>query len=251
MTYLRTILGWVLIVGAIALPVFAQDATQEYATESRLLEADLERYIEARQREAEAISRVRDLARQVDDALADPNAPVTELRTLESSFAAGRETAFDRLQETAKARLRMYDRMDRLALLAQQLEERSPEPVAAEGSGPDGRWKFSLEALGIYALVDLQFTVSGFDRSFVVSGPYRTSNGHQGTVAGTFSSNRLTLDVVDSRRGKVAVLDGVVSAQGRLQGTWQAVTTGLGGDRPQGGAWSGHRVASASEATFD
>jgi len=251
MRYLHLFLWLALIAGPSAAPAYAQGAAQEYATEARLLEADLDRYLEARQRESEAINRVRDLARQVDDALADPNAPVSELRTLEASFAAGRESAFARLQDTSAARLRMYDRMDRLARLAQQMEKQTPAPVAAEDAGPDGPWQFNFESLGIYALVDMEFTVSGFDRSFVVSGPYRTSNGHQGTVQGTFSSNRFTLEVLDSRRGKVAVLDGAVSGQGRLQGTWQAVITGLGGDRPQGGAWSGHRVASASEVSFD
>lgn len=251
MRYLCAVFWLALLVGPIVAPAFAQDAAQEYATESRLLEADLDRYLEARQRESAAISQVRDLARQVDDALADPNAPVTELRTLEASFGAVRETAFARLQDTAAARLRMYDRMDRLATLAQQMEAQAPEPVAAEDTGPDGPWQFNFGSLGIYALVDMEFTVSGFERSFVVSGPYRTSNGHQGTVQGTFTNNRLTLEVLDSRRGKVAVLDGVVGGQGRLQGTWQAVTTGLGGDRPEGGTWSGHRVSSASEVSFD
>jgi len=251
MRYLCTILWCGLIVGTVALPALAQNPTEEYTTESRLLEADLDRYLEARQRESEAIRQVRDLALQVDDALADPNAPLAELRTLEATFAARREAAFSRLQESAEARLRMYDRMDRLETLARQLEETAPQPVAADERGPDGLWQLSFESLGIYALVDLRFTVSGFERSFLVSGPYRTSNGHQGTLSGTFSSHRLTLEALDSRRGKVAVLDGIVGADGRLQGTWQAVVTGLGEDRPEGGTWSGHRVSSTAEAGFD
>lgn len=251
MMNLRRFLWLVLIVGTIGMPAFGQDVGAEYATESRLLEADLDRYLEARGRESQAISRVREMARQVDDALSDPNAPVAELRTLEASFAATREAAFARLGETAEARIRMYDRMDRLQVLARQLEDRAPEPLEPEESGPNGLWNFNFVSAGIYALVDLEFTVSGLDRTFVVVGSYRTSNGHQGKVAGTFSGTQLTLEVLDSRRGKVALLDGTVGADGRLQGSWQAVTTGLGDDRPQGGLWSGHRVSSASEVSLD
>jgi hypothetical protein len=251
MRHLRVVLWLTLILATIGMPAFGQDVGAEYATESRLLEADLDRYIEARGRESEAIGRVREMARQVDEALADPNAPVAELRSLEASFASTRDTAFARLGESAEARIRMYDRMDRLAMLARQLEDRPPAPVKADEEGPNGLWEFEFESAGIYALVDLKFEVSGFDRNFIATGTYRTSNGHRGTLVGTFTGTRMALEVLDSRRGKVASVDGTVGADGRLNGTWQAVTTGLDSNRPQGGLWSGHRISSESDVSFD
>ncbi len=59
------------------------------------------------------------------------------------------------------------------------------------------------------------------------------------------------LEAMDSRRGKVANLDGTVESSGRLRGTWTAVQTGLTPGGPQAGAWTAHRVSAESEVELD
>ncbi|MDH3743643.1 MAG: hypothetical protein OES47_00915 [Acidobacteriota bacterium] len=234
-----------------ATALLAADLQSDYALESRLLENELERYVETRERESQAIEEVRRASSQLDGVLADPNSPVGHMRELEATFAAARETAYLRLKETAEARRRMYDRMERLAEIARGLEARPPEPVAAAESGPEGLWKFRFHGIEVYALSDLGFQIGGLDGGWTVNGPYRTSNGHRGTLRGFFRGNRLDLEAIDSRRGKVAVLSGSVDGSGRLEGTWQAVETEMHTDRPKGGVWTAHRVSSESEVVLD
>jgi hypothetical protein len=229
----------------------AADLESDYVLESRLLENEFERYLEARERETQAIQDVRRIAGQLDDVLADPNSSVAEMRELEAAFTAARETAYLRLKETAAARERMYERMERLAELARGIERREPEPLADTERSPDGLWEFRFQGVDIYALVDLTFEQSGLERNWTAVGRYRTSNGHRGTVRGLFSGNRMELEVMDSRRGKVATLDGTVESAGRLRGMWAAVRTGLTPDRPEAGTWTAHRVSSESEVQLD
>jgi hypothetical protein len=235
----------------IAPPLAAGDLETEYVLESRLLENELDRYVETRERESQAIQEVRRIAGQLDDVLANPNSPVSEMREIEAMLAVARETAYLRLKETSSARGRMYERMERLAEVARGMERREPEPVRETGNGPEGLWEFRLQGIDIYALVDLSFEVSGLDRGWTVVGSYRNSNGHRGTLRGLFRANRLELEAMDSRRGKVANLDGTVDGSGRLRGTWTAVQTGLTPDSPQAGVWTAHRVSSESEVDLD
>lgn len=232
-------------------PVAAIDLESEYVLESRLLENELDRYVETRERESHAIQEVRRIAGQLDDVLANPNSAVAEMRELEAVLAVARETAYLRLNETAATRGRMYERMERLAEVARGMERREPEPVRESESGPNGLWEFRLQGIDIYALVDLSFEVSGLDRGWTVFGTYRNSNGHRGTLRGLFRANRLELEAMDSRRGKVANLDGTVESSGRLRGTWTAVQTGLTPGGPQAGAWTAHRVSAESEVELD
>jgi hypothetical protein len=240
-----------LITATITAAAVAQDIESDYVMESRLLESELERYLEARERERQAISEVRAVAAQLDEAMANPNTPVSEMRRLEVRLTAARDTAVRRLKETSGARERMYDRMDTLADLGTQMEQQQPEPVQENERGPNGLWKFRFRGVDVHALVDLSFQPGGVDRSFIAVGDYRTSNGHRGTVRGSFRANRLELEVMDSRRGKVAYLDGTVSSDGRLQGSWQAVESGLDPSRPMGGAWTAQRVSADTELELD
>lgn len=80
--------------------VAAMDLETEYIVESCLLESELDRYVETRERESEAIQEVRRIAGELDDVLADPNSQVAEMRELEANLAVARETAYLRLNET-------------------------------------------------------------------------------------------------------------------------------------------------------
>lgn len=249
----RWILWCSVLVAVGPIPAWAQNLESDYVVESRLLEEDLERYLEARERERQAITEVTGIATELDATLADPNAPVAEMRRLEGMFEAARKTTFQRLDETAEARNRMYDRMDRLAELGTAMEAQQPEAVreAEADTGPNGLWKFTFRRVELHALVDMSFQASGLDRAWIATGDYRTSNGHRGTVRGNFRASRLELEAIDSRRGVVARLDGIVSPDGTLKGTWEAIESGLDPTRPQGGSWTAQRVSSDSELELD
>ena len=241
----------VMVMAALATPLGAIDLQTEYVVESRLLENELDRYVETRERESEAIQEVRRIAGELDDVLADPNSRVVEMRELERRLAVARETAYLRLIETAGARERMYERMERLAEVARGLEWSEPEPIRETAEGPDGLWEFRLEGIDVYALVDLSFEISGLEGGWTVTGTYRNSNGHRGTLRGLFRANRLELEAMDARRGKVATLNGTVQSSGRLTGSWNAVQTGIDPERPVAGAWTAHRVSSESEVPLE
>jgi len=226
----------------------AQDAYDEFMRQSEILEQDLDDYVRAREREREAVREVRELNAQLSDLLADPNAPVSEMRRLEARIATATDRAYRSLQETARARTPIYDQMDRLATLARQVEEVAPAPINEEN--PQGYWEFRFAPIGIHALVDLSFQISGVNEGYVAVGTYRSSTGRRGNLQGTFVGDRLALDVLDSREGRVATLSGRVGFEGRVQGTWKAIRSGLT-DLPSGGTWTGRRVASASAVKLD
>ncbi len=236
---------------AFASSVAAIDLETEYLVESRLLESELDRYVENREREIQAIQEVRGIAGELDEVLADPNSAVAEMRELETRLAVARETAYLRLNETAAVRERMYERMERLAEVARNMKAHEPEPVRIDKSGPKGLWKFLMQGIEVYALVNLSFEESALQGDWPVAGTYRNSNGHRGTLRGWFRSNALKLEVMDSRRGKVATLEGTVESSGRLRGTWTAVRVDLTPDRPQAGTWTAHRVSSESDVELD
>jgi hypothetical protein len=232
-----------------ATAVVAQDAQEEFLRQSEILEQDLDRYVAARERERDAVDDLRELNVQLNRLFGDMSAPVSEMRRQESRVATSLDRAYQSLQETARARALIYDQMDRLAELAGQIEERPPEPI--DQDNPVGIWEFRLDPIGVSALVELEFQTGGVNSGLVMVGTYRSSNGNRGTLRGSFANGQMGLEVMDSRQGKVADMNGSVGFQGRLEGTWQAVRTGLGPDRPSGGTWTGRRVASASEVSLD
>lgn len=240
-----------LVAVALASSLAAIDLETEYVLESRLLESELERYVEKRQRETQAIQEVRRIAGELDAVLADPNAAIAQMRALEARLGVARETAYLRLTETAGVRQRMYERMERLAEVARSMKTRESQTVKIDESGPKGLWKFRLQGIEVFALVNLDFEESALAGDWPVSGTYRNSNGHRGTLRGWFRSNALMLEVIDSRRGKVATLEGTAASGGRLSGTWTAVRVDMTPDQSQAGTWTAHRVSSEAEVSLD
>lgn len=226
----------------------AQGAHDEFMRQSEILEQDLDAYVAARAREREAVSEVRDLNAQLTRLLEDPNAPVSEMRRVESRIATATDRAYRSLQETARARAPIYDQMDRLAALARQVEDVAPAPINSDN--PQGYWEFRFEPIGVHALVDLSFQMSGLNQGNTAVGTYRSSTGRRGDLRGTFVANRLELEIVDSREGQIATLFGTVGPEGRVQGTWKAIRSGLN-DVTSNGSWTGRRVASPSDVDLD
>lgn len=220
-----------------ALPVIAQDAQSSFLLESRLLENEISRYGEVRQRENQAIQRARDLAQRLDDALADPNASIDTLRRIETELSAAAETAYLRIKESAAHRGRMYERMERLAELAQQVQA-AEATLLDDQSDISGLWRVEALDTGIYALFQMKLDGAA------VSGTYRTSNGRTGSLRGTFMSGRLELERIDAAVGPVGEMEGDFdSASGELEGTWS--NRDVTGGQPSAGRWVAHRVADA------
>lgn len=227
----------------------AQSAPEEFARQAEILEQDLEGVAAARERARAAVEELRSLNARLAELIGDLDAPVSEMRRLERRIATALDYAYQSLQASARARASVYDQMDRLALLARQMEERPPEPISEDN--PQGLWEFRLEPIGVHALVDLEFQQGGVNMALVAVGTYRSSNGNRGTLRGTFANSRMELEVLDSRQGKVAYLSGSVGLNGSLQGTWRATAPGLNQERGSGGTFSGHRVAAESDVSLD
>jgi len=249
MSILRVIPTLAVAVLLSATTIFGQAAQEEFIRQSEILEQDLDRYVAARERERNAVQELRDLNSRLNTLFGDMSAPVSEMRRLETRIATALDRAHGSQQETARSRGLIYDQMDQLAELARQIEERPPAPI--DEDNPQGLWEFRLEPIGVSALIELEFQTGGINSGLVMVGTYRSSNGTRGTLRGSFSNGRMGLEVMDERLGKVADLNGAVGFQGRLEGTWRAIRTGLGPDRPSGGTWSGRRVASASDVSLD
>ncbi len=230
-------------------PLSAQSAQEDFAREAQILEQDLDGVFGARERAQTAVQELRNLNSQLAALIGDLDAPVAEMRRLESRIAIALDDAYQSLQAAARARSLVYDQMDRLAALAAEMEEIPPEPISEDN--PEGLWEFRMEPIGVHALVELRFMRGGVNVSLVAVGSYRSSNGNRGTLRGSFSNSRMELEVMDARKGKVADLSGTVGLNGRLEGTWSAVHSGLSEARAYGGTFTGRRVASASEVTLD
>jgi hypothetical protein len=228
----------------------AQDAQAEFVRQSEILEQDLDQYIAARERQTAAVDELRSLNTQLNRLFGDMSAPVSEMRRLESQVAASLDRAYQSLRETARARGLIYDQMDRLAVLATQIEERPPDPIDADN--PQGFWEFRLEPIGISALVELKFQGGGVNNYVVMVGSYRSSNGNRGTLRGTFANGRMELEVMDRQQGRVATMNGQIGFQGRVEGTWAAVQSGLNpSDRASAGTFTARRVHDESDVSFD
>jgi len=224
-------------------PLEAQDMRTEFTVEARLLDRDFELYAEARQRESEAIGTFRSLAARVDATLLDPNSALSTLRDLEARLSAARETAYLRSQETGAARLRIYERMERLVQLARAMERNDPSSLAAT-DGPSGLWQIDLEAIEASGLMKL--VVEGQ----LVTGSYRLSNGNRGSVSGTWSGGRLNLEVIHAELGRVGRLEGELdAARAGLRGRWGATDVASG--QPAVGLWSATLVTDEPALELD
>ncbi len=215
----------------------------DFELEARLLDADIQDYTVARERERNAIGRLQRVNRRFDDTLADPNASPAELIRLESEVATTRETAYTRSREAAEARGSMYNRMQRLAQLVREVEPQGVE-VVGRSQLIGGMWRLEAGPEGLIGLLSLKQ-----DGSLVI-GSYRLSNGCRGSVKGTFAGDRLELQMVDSERGLVGTVDGKLDSDaGEIQGTWQAMELAAG--RPSAGRWTAWRVSAEEDFGLD
>ena len=230
----------ILLACGMALPVAGQslEALQSsFHLENSMLERESERYARARDLDRQALQRLLELVEQMDQALFDESVPVSDLRMLEGDLNVARETAMERLRASSDVRTNIYDHLDRLDHLGQEIElvdDRSL--VQTERLG--GVWEIEASTAfsGNYGLMKL--TMSGT----IVKGTYRMSSGNQGSIAGSLVGDELRLTRVDSEYGNDLQIVGTYDRDsGKISGTWQSKLIGTG--RPENGEWSAVKIS--------
>jgi hypothetical protein len=206
-----------------------------FLIESKLLDEESERYVEARQREQAALGRMQTLGAELDRAISDQGVPVAELRSMEIELSEARATAVERARETAALRERLYQRYDRLGELGAEIERRG-----AGGSGSqsrvDGTWRVEVPDFEAFAVLEL--TSDGT----VINGHYRGSQGSHGSIRGTLTRGRVEFERIDAYEGRDASFKGTVDLKrGTMSGSWQLKELGSGG--PSSGSWSARRLS--------
>jgi hypothetical protein len=213
-----------------------------FILETRLLDAEFDRYLEARQSEERALRQLRQRSSRLDQAMGDQSVPVEELRRLEGEITLAREGAFARSREVADLRQRLYLRMDRLTELGVEIERHRDRSLVATGE-LEGTWRVDVTPISEFGVVE--FHLDGT----VVSGSYRMSNGARGSIRGTFADNKLKLVRVDAVGGFDATLEGKLDpATGEIAGTWHTLEVGAG--RPTSGDWTAYKLSPEEERSL-
>ena len=222
----------------------AEELKSRFAQESQLLERAIDDYGRARGTERSAIGELRRLHEQLDEGIEDPNVSLDYLNDLETQIAEARGRACTSLEQTARARRVMYDRMERLAVVARDFE-RQTELFGSAQTGLSGMWHIELQPLDLYGLINLRLDGAQ------VSGPYRLSNGNQGSVRGTLAGSVLRLEAIDSERGVIADIEANVdTTSGEIRGEWTTRVLG-GSGLPAVGDWIADKVSSQEEVDLD
>lgn len=233
-----------LMTAAAATAQTAESLRGAFGREAQLLDDAIDDYGRSRSYEKEAIDELRELSTALDEALADPNVSLDFLNNLEARVATARDRACSSLEQTAQARLKMYDRMERLGSVARDFEEQATLFERAQ-KGISGMWHLEVQPLDLYGLTNLRL------QGAQVSGPYRLSNGSQGSFQGTLAGNRLTLHAIDAETGKpIATIEARLNAgAGELRGNWTALDLSAG--LPSRGEWLADKVSSQEEIDLE
>lgn len=245
MKHLNGLICCLLLLSAVGARAQTAEALKgTFALESQHLDQAIDEYGRARATERAAINELRRLHEQLDAGLEDPNVSLDYLNNLETQLADARDRACSSLEQTAGARRNMYDRMERLAVVARDFE-RQTELFGSAQEGLTGMWHLEVQPLDVYGLINLRLDGAQ------VSGPYRLSNGNQGSVKGTLAGNVLRLEAIDSKRGVIADIKADVdTAAGKIRGHWQARELG-GSGLPSLGKWIADKVSSQEEIDLD
>jgi hypothetical protein len=210
---------------------------QAYVMATRLLDQEIERYEEARRRDREALRTYESAMASLDNAIANPSVVVAELRQLEAELTELRAIAFARAEEMAQLRRQLYDRYDRIAELGAEIERAGKRSLV----GTDhlsGFWQLEVFPANSFGVLRLR------TEGTLVTGTYRMSSGHHGSVRGTLIGKSLKLEVVDARGG-FGSLSGVVDTEaGEMAGTWTPAQLAPG---PGGGTWKASKLAPGEE----
>jgi len=233
-----------LLTSAAARSQTAESLKGAFGREAQLLDQAIDDFSRSRSVEKEAVDNLRQLSAQLDEAHGDSNVSLDYLSNLEAQLATARDRTCTSLEQTAQARQKMYDRMERLGAVAREFEEQTAL-FGRAGEGITGMWHLELQPLDLYGLMNLRLAGAQ------VSGPYRMSNGRQGSLQGTLAGDHLQLQAVDSETGRpVATIEARVdSAAGEIRGQWTAMDLSAG--LPSMGDWLAEKVSSQEEIDLE
>jgi hypothetical protein len=235
------LLPWALAQTVVA--AVPENLKSSFTVEARLLDREIDEYARAWGRQREAVNRLRSITDRLDAALSDPNSSVSSLRSMESEFGVALDSAYARARETGEVRKRLYQRMNRLAELAREIERQAGNQLLDIDTPLNGMWKIEAQPIDVHGLMNLR------QEGTLVTGTYRLSNGNQGSVQGTFAGGNLRLELVEVEAGHVGTIRGELDTDaGEVRGDWQAMD--LTGGRPSAGSWSAHKVSADEEIDF-
>lgn len=205
-----------------------------FSVEAALLDEEVAAYGRARARENRAVADLRRLNAELDELIEDPNASLKNFGLLEEEVGVAIEEACARAKDSAAARQRMYERMRRLAGIVQEYEV-TEERRQARSGGIAGVWRIEAQPIGLYGVFELEA------ENLLVTGTYRMSNGNQGAMRGTLVGDKLQLEMIDTSKGAVATVKGVLdTVKGEIRGRWFAFDLSAG--RPSSGDWYAHKT---------
>lgn len=214
-----------------------------YRIESRLFDAELARYNEARRGEAEAHRTLRSRSDQLDRALRNRSSRMDQLEQLEAEVTQARELAYAASRELAEQRRQLYRRMTTLAQLEIEIDDEEGRQLIPP-SRLDGFWELEFSPTGEVGLLRLR--VEGT----LITGTYRLSGPRTGSVRGTLADNEVDLERIDNANGFDSVLEGTFNPGTRqITGRWTAVD--LSGGRQGGGTFKARKLSPVEEENLD
>jgi len=204
------------------------------SVEKALLREDLARHEKAAADRAQSSAALQDLYAALDGAVRKDDAQAAQAleEVLGRIESAERERA-DRLSEERALVGRIRERMRRIDLLEEQVDQLSAR--VAEAAGPlSARWDVVLLPLnqkGSFLLTQI---------GTIVSGTYTLEGGWTGSLRGTLVNRKVFLERIDSKLGRSAEFEGYLSGDGsRIRGSWRSYE--LSAQDPASGQWSATR----------
>lgn len=225
---------------------FSQDFSQEqdlekleelgkaFVEEIRRLEVDIDEYTGVRQTELEAMEELAKASELLDIKLGDPSVSPARLRQLEQQVETARRYAFERSKESSEERKLLYQHMERADDLLAAIE-RGGVDIVATGAGITGTWSVNVPEHDVTGVMSL------YHEGALVRGSFLMSTGARGSLRGTFSGNRLDLELIDSALGRVGSSRGMLDPEsGEISGAWQPLDLSANG--PSWVKWSSFRL---------
>ncbi|MCP3978960.1 MAG: hypothetical protein GY716_06455 [bacterium] len=198
--------------------------------ESKLLDDDLEGYSRAILRRKSTDERLVELRRAVEAAIAvetEISADQFELILFEVERVEGERAALVAAERVIVRRIR--ERRIRISYLREKvanLRDREPE-IVGELTGTWDLTMMPLRQRGTFLL-----TQSGT----LISGTYRLDGGWTGSLEGTLVNNKVLLDRIDSKLGRMMEFEGRLSSDGtQIRGSW--LNRELAGNEGSTGQW--------------
>jgi hypothetical protein len=206
----------------------------EVEVERQLLAEDLRLLGAARREQGEALSRFTAAIGAIDETIDGRQVSLEGLEAQEAEAAAAQqalETANDR---AAELRRQVHQRLRKTALLESRIESLGDD-AGVRIDPLSGRWSLSMSPGNETGFVQLRFSNNE------VTGFYTLTEGSSGSLTGTYSGGRLTLQRVDSREGGNSTWTGELDpATRRIRGSWTARDGA--DDLPSSGTWSAEKL---------